>query len=242
MTPVSPIYRRPVAHLRDLRERAYRQAGRLERQTRQAEELLSEDLREALHDPRVGLVLAHRETLLLNYAARVLLDWTLGLGLPPRLFDRAMSEVEAFEYAEPVLTTPNLDVQHTVQQIERLRRDERYSIYNLAARKYTEDVLHHWLRCWSYVEQGRMEDEELNAVYCDLTSAIDQLPPAEREVVDLFREGYTLTEISTRLKTDCRRRLQSAKRRLARILLEPNEEEIRDGSRPPTAGNNPGRN
>jgi hypothetical protein len=211
-------YRRPSSHLRDLRERAQKVEVLLERNIKRSKAKLPDNLRKCLEDPRLKQYLNDESTKAANFIIQAVLSWVLGDGLSPRVLDRTLCEVEGFDYNEPN-TDVSAEIKKAVRNIEKLRKDERYDVYNLPIRNYTEDVLHHWLKSWKYIESRRFNDEEIEVIYCDITKAIEKLPEREKNVVNYYKDGFSLEEIEKMMGIEAWRSYNKAKKLLAGILL-----------------------
>lgn len=131
-----------------------------------------------------------------------------------------------------------LSLPHSIclsEKFERKVRGEHYTTWNMLGRRYTPDVIEHWIRYhWPFIESNsedytrRNKDyfEDVLCIRCDLDDAIDKLPPLEKRLILLLRDGYRIqdkenkgiTEITGMDQNKVTRTLKKAYRMISGVL------------------------
>jgi hypothetical protein len=124
-------------------------------------------------------------------------------------------------------------VKSVAREIDILLKDERYSLWSLPSRPFTSDVVEHWLR-YHYPSllkthecgpSGAFE-EDLHAIYMDLSIAISHLPDEEKVAIGFLLEGFPLygrDNVALQLGVNdrvLRKRLKSAYAKIAQELKD----------------------
>ena len=86
------------------------------------------------------------------------------------------------------------------RSFELLAKGQRYSWASITApeTRYTADIVEHTIRyAWPKVLSLYRENADILCIYCDITSAVQKLPPQERTAVSLMLQGYEIRDTET---------------------------------------------
>jgi hypothetical protein len=92
-----------------------------------------------------------------------------------------------------MLTDPRLHF----RRFELMEKGPRYTFVNLIHMEYTADVVEHLVRYhWGTLVSNKDKDpnQDLEAIYCDLSQAIEHLQGQEREAIRLMVLGYEIRD------------------------------------------------
>jgi hypothetical protein len=122
-------------------------------------------------------------------------------------------------------------MRHLTKELDAHLRNEVFSLWALPNEKYSETTVLHWLRYhWpsllAVAENGPQSEfeEQLHAIYMDLSQQIEKLPHQEKTVITKLIEGvpvYGVGNLAWEMNMNSRemkRLLRSAYRRIAKGL------------------------
>lgn len=82
------------------------------------------------------------------------------------------------------------------RKTELLSKGTNYTFQRLKTLPYTPDVIEHLIRYhFGTIESNYEKDEEILTIWCDLTCAIESLPPEEKRAIKLMISGYKIRDI-----------------------------------------------
>lgn len=84
-----------------------------------------------------------------------------------------------------------------LRRAELLSKGTSYNFNAVINKDYTIDTVEHLIRYhWGVIDSYHDKDEQLLAIYCDITQAVSQLPEDEKKALTLMMRGYEIRNVN----------------------------------------------